>query len=150
MTDRAELEALLDVFRPGWSEEMAPGASGPMAFLTQPRSFVFGAYGNDEPIGWLWGVQIIRPTGRLMSYVHQLDVEVGHRRRGVATSLLEAAISLATRSGSGRLWLTTAASNAGAMALYESAGATSGDQYRNNQGEPTGDVLYSWDLPGNG
>ncbi len=136
INDKLMLEELLDVCSVGWSNDLAPGASGPLAFIADPKAFMFGAYIDNEPVGWLWGVHIRRPDGRMMSYVHQIDVIVEHRRKGVATSLLQAGIDLARRSGSHKMWLITAQSNDVAKALYERGGAE-----RFNK---AGDVCYTW------
>lgn len=124
LADKLMLEELLDVITPGWQDGMAPAASGPLAFIADPDSFVFGAYADNDPIGWLWGVKIRRPDGRSMSYVHDVEVIEGRRRAGVATSLLEAAIALARRNGCDRLWLTTNVANEPAVALYQQTGGT--------------------------
>ncbi len=131
------LEELLDVCGPGWSDHLAPGASGPMAFIADPRSFVFGAYIDNEVVGWLWGAHMWRPDGRMMSYVHEVDVVADHRRKGVATSLVEAAIGLARRNESHAMWLLTDTTNEPAKALYE---ATGGARLR----EDGHDLAFVW------
>ncbi|MEM7272872.1 MAG: GNAT family N-acetyltransferase [Actinomycetota bacterium] len=137
LADTMMVEELLDTCRPGWQDALAPGASGPTAFTADPRTFIFGAYDDQVPVGWVWGTHIRRPDGRLMSYVHQLDVVESHRRSGVATTLMEAAIDLARRDGSGRLWLMTQEENAGARSLYESLGAAD---------DGGASILYRWPL----
>lgn len=132
------LEELLDTCAPGWSDALAPGASGPVAFMADSKTFVFGAYVDNVPVGWLWGAQFPRPDGRTMSYVHQLDVIEAHRRKGIASSLIEAAIGQARSAGVDRLWLTTRRTNLPARTLYEGLG-----------GQPAseeGDVVFRWTL----
>ncbi len=51
-----------------------------------------------------------------------LAVDVGFRRRGVASRLLEAALKLGSASGMQRVFLEVRASNAGAIAFYERQG----------------------------
>lgn len=131
------VEELLDVVTPGWVDAAAPGASGALAFVADSRTFMFGAYVDNEPAGWLWGGHVRRPDGRTLSYVHEVDVVPDFRRRGLATSLIEAAIGLARREGSHRLWLVTRGTNTGAQALYEATGAARDDR---------GDIVYQWDL----
>ncbi len=77
------------------------------------------------------------PSGRLTTYVHELDVHENWRRRGVASTLVTEAMALARRRGSTRLWLSTGGHNDTAQALYESLG---GDRRRR------GDVNYWWVL----
>lgn len=115
---------LLDVCLPGWSDALAPGASGPLAFLADSATFALGGYVDNEPAGLLWGVHVRRPHGDHMTYVHELDVVPTHRRTGVATLLMEAAHGLARQRGSTELWLVTRASNGASIALYEQLGGT--------------------------
>lgn len=112
---------------------------GPEGFLRDPSSFVLGAYVDGSPVGLAWGVQMRSPSGRLTSYLHELDVREDWRRNGVGSALVSEAISVAGRRGSTRLWLSTGAHNESAQALYESLG---GDR------KPLGDVNYWWDLAG--
>jgi ribosomal protein S18 acetylase RimI-like enzyme len=64
----------------------------------------------------------VPPPGSL--YVDALATEVGYRRRGVATALLDAAAQLALDAGLHFVALDTAATNAPAQALYERCGFT--------------------------
>ena len=57
-------------------------------------------------------------------YVDALATEVGYRRRGVATALLEEAARLARAAGLRAVALDTAAPNTAAQALYEQCGFT--------------------------
>lgn len=123
LADKMMLEELLDACGPGWSDHLAPGASGPLAFIAEPRSFIFGAYSDNDPVGWLWGANMWRPDGRTMSYVHEIDVIAEYRRKGVATSLIEAALAMAKRNGSHAMFLITGADNEEANALYRATGA---------------------------
>lgn len=56
------------------------------AFLRDPSSFVLGAYIEGSPVGLAWGVQMRSPSGRLTTYVHELDVHEDKRRQGVGWS----------------------------------------------------------------
>ncbi len=123
LKDVMMLEELLDACGPGWSDHLKPGASGPLAFIAEPRSFVFGAYLDNDPVGWIWGAHMRRPDGRMMSYVHEIDVVAAHRRKGVGSSLIEAAVGLARRNGSHGIFLMTGADNDAANALYREMGA---------------------------
>ena len=134
LADEAMVVELLDRLRPAWRDRLAPGASGPRAFIADPKTFLLGGYVDNEPAGWLWGVHVRRPDGGLMTYVHDVEVAEAHRRRGIATSLVEAALGAARRSGSDRLWLLTEAGNEPANALYRALGGRAID----------GGVRYEW------
>jgi len=56
--------------------------------------------------------------------VDALATEVGYRRRGVATALLEESVRFASEAGCRAVALDTAATNAAAQALYERCGFT--------------------------
>ncbi len=133
-------ERLVDLFEAvlGRLDDLAerPG-SGPRAFLADSGTFVFGAYVDDAPAGLAWGVTMRYPSGRLVSYLHELDVVERFRRRGIATSLVEASMSHARARGHSRFWLSTGGHNEAAQALYDSLG---GDR------KPLGDVNYWWEL----
>lgn len=110
---------------------------GLAAFLGDPSAFVLGAYVEQQPVGFAWGLQMRHPSGRLTTYLHQMEVHADWRRQGIATSLLTKAMELAKERGSTRFWLSTGGHNGGAQALYEGLG---GDR------KPRGDVNYWWQL----
>ncbi len=140
--DQILVEELLDTFEPDWNDALAPTASGAIAFLTDSNAFMFGAYeGSTEtgrdPVGWLWGMHARRPDGRVMTYVHQLEVHEDHRRRGIASLLMEQAIGAARQRKAHKLWLVTRQGNEASNPLYQSLGADF---------EPDGSQLYTWNL----
>lgn len=137
--DKMMLEELLDAVTPGWSDDLAPGGSGPMAFLAQPRSFVFGAYVDNDASGWLWGAQTFRPDGQLLSVIHEVTVTSENRRRGIGRSLIEAAIGLAGRRGSRALQGLISADDPAAIGLCLAAGGSP-----NSDG---GELLFTWPMP---
>jgi len=120
IADADALVELQNAVAPGWVDALAPGASGPIAFVADGDAFVFGAYVGDAAVGWLWGVHARRPDGRTMTYVHQIDVVEAKRRQGIATLMLEAALGLARQRGSHKLWLMTRSANEGGNGLYSS------------------------------
>jgi ribosomal protein S18 acetylase RimI-like enzyme len=77
------------------------------------------------------------PSGRLTTYVHELDVHQSWRREGVGSALVTEAMALARKRGSTRFWLSTGGHNETAQAFYESLGGVR---------KPLGDVNYWWDL----
>ena len=135
--DPAALVLLFEAVLPGFAEAAASRERAPEQFLAESRSFALGAYVDGEPAGLAWGVQMRYPNGRLVTYLHELDVREPFRRRGIATSLVEHAFALARQRGSSRFWLSTGGHNEAAQALYASLG---GDR------KPLGDVNYWWEL----
>lgn len=137
LADELMVGELLDLFSPGWHDGLAPGASGTRAFSADNHTFLYGAYDDNEPVGWLWGVRVRRPTGAVMTYIHEVDVVAAARRRGIATLLLESAIGEARRSENHRVWLITDQTNEPAQALYRSLGAVDDDR---------GWLRFRWEL----
>ncbi len=132
-----QLVALFASVLPDSPLAAADSLDEPEAFLQDPTSFVLGAYLGDTPVGLAWGLQMRAPSGRLTTYVHQLDVRETERRRGIASALIREAMALGRRRGSTKFWLSTGGHNEVAQSLYEALG---GDR------KPLGDVNYWWDL----
>jgi ribosomal protein S18 acetylase RimI-like enzyme len=132
-----QLVALFAAVLPGSPTAQADQLNEPEAFLRDPNSFVLGAYIEGSPVGLAWGLQMRSPSGRLTTYVHELEVHGNWRRQGVGSALVTEAMTLARQRGSTKFWLSTGGHNETAQALYESLG---GDR------KPLGDVNYWWDL----
>ncbi len=76
------LVALFDAVLPGFTASLPGDVDGPGSFLHEPATFVLGAYFDETPVGLAWGLQMRSPSGRLTTYVHELDVREAWRRRG--------------------------------------------------------------------
>ena len=137
IADELMVGEMLDAVSDGWVDRLAPGASGPRAFIADPKSFMFGAYFDQEPVGFAWGNWMRYPSGAVASYLHELEVLEPHRRQGIATMLVDAAIGLARRNGHAKFWLSTGSHNAGARALYAQLGG---------EAKTDGDMNFWWDL----
>jgi ribosomal protein S18 acetylase RimI-like enzyme len=135
--DHDALAELFATVLPDFADLRAPEGCGPDEFLREPSSFVFGAYVDEAPAGLAWGVRMRYPNGRLVTYLHELDVLAEYRRRGLATALVTRSMKLARERGSTRFWLSTGQHNTVAQSLYESL-----DGVR----KPLGDVNYWWEL----
>jgi ribosomal protein S18 acetylase RimI-like enzyme len=135
--DGEQLVALFAEVLPDSPTALLAALDEPESFLSQPSSFALGAYVGESAAGLAWGMQMRSPSGRLTTYLHELDVHERWRRRGIGTALVTEAMSLARRTGSTKFWLSTGGHNDVAQALYASLG---GDR------KPLGDVNYWWDL----
>ncbi len=135
--EAAELVALFAAVLPGSPTAHVDRLDEPEAFLRDSHSFAPGAYVDGAPVGLAWGVQMRSPSGRLTTYLHELDVHEDWRQQGVGSALVTEAMNLAWVRGSTKFWLSTGGQNEAAQALYESLG---GDR------KPLGDVNFWWDL----
>lgn len=135
--DADELVALYAAVLPGSPTAQATDPVVPQGFLDDPATFALGAYVADGPVGLAWGIGMRSPSGRLTTYLHELDVRPDHRRQGIGTALVTAAMDLGRRHGSTRFWVSTGGHNEAAQALYASLG---GDR------KPRGDVNYWWEF----
>ncbi|MGF1570730.1 MAG: GNAT family N-acetyltransferase [Nodosilinea sp.] len=79
----------------------------------------------SAPVGCIWlGQATDQRTGRLHPYVLLLYVDVAHRRRGMATALLNLAHQWAKDQGYRQISLQVFSSNGAAQALYKKLGYT--------------------------
>lgn len=92
------------------------------AYLESPGSLAFVAYADAELAGWCWGYQLVRPDESSMLYLHQLEVDEAHRRKGIGRGLLRAFMTTGAEGGATKMFLTTGAENAAARSLYDAMG----------------------------
>ena len=82
------LLALFDAVLPKSATAQADNVDESEAFLRDPSSFALGAYIDGAPVGLAWGIQMRSPSGRLTTYIHELDVHENWRRHGVGSALI--------------------------------------------------------------
>ena len=100
-----------------------------------PRGALFLCHAEGTAVGCIG----LRPFSESVGGLKRLYVVPSFRGRGLARSLVSAAIAAATRIGYSALVLDTLASMQPAIALYESFGFERNDAYYAN---PLPDVLY--------
>ena len=105
----------------------------PDLFLADPRSHAFVAVEGEQVLGWCYGYELLRPEGRWMMFLKQIDVVEERRRERVGRRLLDTFVELARSKGHSKMWLYTDAGNGAARALYEGAG-----------GDPQEKLGYWW------
>jgi aminoglycoside 3-N-acetyltransferase I len=107
----------------GLAEQTAPTRDHAAAFLGDDRMIFLVAFDGEEPLGLLFGYELLRRHGdATIFFVYEVDVRADHRRRGVATALFGELERLARGRGIPRAFVLTAESNEPAMRLYESVG----------------------------
>lgn len=137
LSDRALLDKILAHFQPGWEDDLAPGASGSLAFVADSATFAFGSFQGEAVAGYAWGYRLRLPTGRKSLLLHDLEVGEEHRRQGLGTLLLQAVLNLGRREGCAEVWLVTEGDNDAAIELYQASGGTASSG-------PVGDVVFEW------
>jgi ribosomal protein S18 acetylase RimI-like enzyme len=93
--------------------------------IDRPEVVLLVAISGDALVGYAYGRLEERDWNQLLDAcgaLHDVWVEDGARRRGVATRLVEAAIAALTAKGAPRVVLHTASGNASAQALFARLG----------------------------
>ena len=137
LSDAQSLVALFEAVLSGFTGSLQDRSDGPIDFLNDPASFALGAYVDGVAAGLAWGMQMRYPNGRLVTYLHELDVREEFRRQRIATSLIQMSMSIARQRGSSRFWLSTGGHNEIAQSVYASLEGVR---------KPLGDVNYWWEL----
>ena len=88
--------------------------------LRDPTSVVLLATLSNDSVGYLHAELVNRLDGELMVLIYDITVAADHRRNGIGTRLMEAALDLAKELGAKRCWLVTEPGNSAARGLYES------------------------------
>ena len=92
-------------------------------FLASEGHHLLVALEDDEPIGFVSGVETTHPDKGTEMFLYELSVHPEHRNRGVGRALVRALAELARGRGCYGMWVGTEADNAAALATYRAAGA---------------------------
>ena len=109
-------------------------------FLSEPTAHLCLAYEDEEPAGFVSGVEMTHPDKGTEMFVYELGVAPVARLQGVGTALVRALAELARERGCYGMWVGTEVDNEAAQVTYRRAGAT----------EETPFVLLNWDLTAGG
>jgi ribosomal protein S18 acetylase RimI-like enzyme len=102
----------------------APPTEGWSArFLESEGHHLLFALEDDEPIGFVSGVETTHPDKGTEMFLYELSVAPDYRNRGVGRALVGALAELARSRGCYGMWVGTEADNAAALATYRAAGA---------------------------
>jgi len=112
--DASDATAMAKAHASGFETPWPPEAF--IELLASPGVFALAAVDRD-----LVGLILMRAIAG-EAEVLTLAVEPPHRRRGVATTLLQAGLTQAVARGAQEAFLEVAADNPGALALYRAAG----------------------------
>lgn len=103
-------------------------------FLANPLHELILAYEGDLAVGMVSGTILLHPDKFPAMFINELGTRESHRRRGIASKLMEAMIGLAREKGCTGIWLGTEADNSPALALYRK---TSEDEVKGS--------FFGWD-----
>ena len=93
-------------------------------FLAEPGSHLLVAYVDDEPAGFVSGVEVTHPDKGTEMFLYELAVDEAHRRRGYARALVEVLGALARERGCVGMFVFVDDDNEAGRAAYRSAGGT--------------------------
>ncbi|HZS30896.1 MAG TPA: GNAT family N-acetyltransferase [Gaiellaceae bacterium] len=102
------------------------GPGDPAGLLADPSTLLLVAFDGDRAVGFVLAHVLPRRHGDAAKlFVYELDVAETHRRRGVASALLERLAGLARDRGIRSGFVLAEPGNHPANALYYSAGGAS-------------------------
>jgi ribosomal protein S18 acetylase RimI-like enzyme len=105
------------------AEQTAPTPEQAGEFLADDRMIFLVAFDGREPMGFLFGYELLRRHGdRAIFFVYEVEVRERYRRRGAATKLFAELERIVRDRGIRRAFVLAAAGNEPAMRLYESVG----------------------------
>ncbi|NNU80547.1 GNAT family N-acetyltransferase [Halovulum dunhuangense] len=99
-----------------------PTAAHLGAYLADPAQRLFVAVQAGRVVGQLSAVLHRHPDKAPGLYIEELGVATALRRQGIATALMQAAVTLARNLGCAEIWLATEADNHAARAFYATQG----------------------------
>jgi len=108
------------------------------ALLQDPRTIFLVAFDGETPIGFVLAYELPRRHGvEVTLCVYEIEVDAGHRRRGIGARLLRELEGIARQRGVAEGFVLTDEENTPAMRLYESVG-----------GKPSNVVEWDFDYSG--
>ena len=84
---------------------------------------LFALSDDDEPIGFVSGVETMHPDKGTEMFLYELAVDEPFRRRGIGKALVSALAEIAVDAGCYGMWVGTDHDNVAALATYRSTGA---------------------------
>jgi ribosomal protein S18 acetylase RimI-like enzyme len=111
-----------------------PTSEATARFLDSPGHHILVALHDEQPVGFVTGVEMTHPDKGTEMFLYELSVGEEHRRQGVGTALCRALETLARERGCHGMWVGTEPDNAPAIATYRAAGAP----------PPETAVIFTW------
>ena len=126
--DAQTMEEANRLFRDVFGEEAYQGPAAGLAYLERllgdDKFIALAAFQDDRMIGALAGYELVKfEAERSEIYIYDLAVREEHRRRGVATGLINALQPIAREKGAWVIYVQADPPDAAAVALYDKLGA---------------------------
>lgn len=117
-----DLELLIQDLNGGdWDDFDHPFTVESLTSFLQDDSHVYlVAHIDDQLAGALHAYVLPHPSGRIHFYIDEVDTKKQLRRKGVAKTMMQEALSIARDRGCDEAWLGTEHDNEPAKALYNS------------------------------
>ncbi len=106
-------------------------------FLDSEGHHLLVAYEDEQPVGFVSGVEMTHPDKGTEMFLYELGVSEPYRRQRIGTALVMSLRQTAIDRGCYGMWVLTDIDNEAALATYDRARAT----------ERSSHVMVSWDLP---
>jgi ribosomal protein S18 acetylase RimI-like enzyme len=91
-------------------------------FLDEDGHHLLVAYENEQPVGFVTGVEVTHPDKGTEMFLYELAVDEPFRRRGIGRALVERLAERARAAGCYGMWVLTDEDNEAARATYEGTG----------------------------
>jgi ribosomal protein S18 acetylase RimI-like enzyme len=116
--DAAAVVAASDLFDGPASKRIA------QRFLDSEGHYLLVAYEEDQPVGFVSGVEMTHPDKGTEMFLYELGVSEPFRRRRIGTALVMTLRQTAIDNGCYGMWVLTDVDNVVALATYAGARAT--------------------------
>lgn len=117
--EKQDIESMRDIFQ---ADNMAFDSETLDGFINDNHSHGFIAKLDDRSVGFAYAYDMVRPDGKVLFYIHSIDVLPKYQGRGIATRLMVFALDCAKSKGCYECFLITEKSNQTACRLYENVG----------------------------
>ncbi len=128
--DGAAIVAAGDLF------DSLPARAVSERFLTTPGHHLLIAYEDDQPAGFVSGVELSHPDKGTEMFLYELAVAEPFQRRGIGKALVKALLEIARQGACYDMWVLTDADNEAALATYRTTGTSPESSH----------VMLTWDL----
>ena len=97
-------------------------------FLRDTRHHLSVGVENGTVVGFASAVHYVHPDKPPQLWINEVGVSPSHLRKGIATRVLNALLSVGRELGCTEAWVLTSETNAAARALYQSIGGVEAPQ----------------------